>query len=423
MTVSQISVKVPEAAVSVAGVTAYIQALLEQDPQLHQVWVVGEISSAHDRNGHLFLTLQDTETTASIQAVVWRSQRAKLVTSPTAGEQVFLLGQVRVYAARGQYQLNTLQILPAGAGLQALRRRQLYERLAAEGVFDDDLKRSLPPYPRCVAVVTSPQAAAWGDIQKTLKQRQPGLSVLLSPAIVQGAQAPDSIAAALARVAADRRAEVVIVARGGGAREDLDAFDDERVVRALALHPVPVITGIGHERDETLADLAADFCAHTPTAAAERAVPHLAELWAAHDSRQQIVKAALQSAVQMHYEQVADLRRRLEQLHLDQTLQQERQRLNWYRHRLRQGVPNHLQTAQQHCRYLSQTLQSLDPAAVLKRGYAIVRTERDRVLETTAGIEVGDTVQVQLAQGSLQAEVKAVMEPPASAPKAPPAST
>ncbi|MEM7648664.1 MAG: exodeoxyribonuclease VII large subunit, partial [Cyanobacteria bacterium P01_A01_bin.70] len=158
MTVSQISVKVPEEAVSVAGVTAYIQALLEQDPQLHQVWVVGEISSAHDRNGHLFLTLQDTETTASIQAVVWRSQRAKLVTPPVAGEQVFLLGQVRVYAARGQYQLNTLQILPAGAGLQALRRRQLYERLAAEGVFDDDLKRPLPTYPRCVAVVTSPQA-------------------------------------------------------------------------------------------------------------------------------------------------------------------------------------------------------------------------------------------------------------------------
>lgn len=190
---SRIPVAVPDTALSVAGVTDYIQALLEQDPQLNRVWVMGEVSSASDRGGHIFFTLQDTEATAAIQAVVWRSQRSKLVTLPAAGEQVLLLGQIRVYPARGQYQLSTLQLLPAGAGLQALKRRQLQERLTAEGLFDEDLKRPLPDYPQRLAVVTSPQAAAWGDIQRTLQQRQPGMQVVLSPAIVQGFRRPSQL--------------------------------------------------------------------------------------------------------------------------------------------------------------------------------------------------------------------------------------
>ncbi|WP_204141601.1 exodeoxyribonuclease VII large subunit [Halomicronema sp. CCY15110] len=403
---SRIPVAVPDTALSVAGVTDYIQALLEQDPQLSRVWVMGEVSSASDRGGHIFFTLQDPEATAAIQAVVWRSQRQKLTTLPAAGEQVILLGQIRVYPARGQYQLSTLQLLPAGAGLQALKRRQLYERLAAEGVFDEALKRPLPTYPQRLAVVTSAQAAAWGDIQRTLQQRQPGLSVVLSPAIVQGVQAPRSIAQAIERVCQATQAELLIVARGGGAREDLDAFDDEQVVRAIATCPLPVVTGIGHERDETLADLAADVCAHTPTAAAECAVPHITSLWADHAARRQAVSSALQSAVQMHYEDVADWRRRLEQLHLDRQLAQERQRLTWQKQQLRQLIQHRLQAAQQHCQYLAQTVQTLDPDSVLKRGYAVVRAEGDRVIGQADQVTVGQQLQVQLGQGSLTVEVK-----------------
>ena len=403
---SRIPVAVPDTALSVAGVTDYIQVLLEQDPQLSRVWVMGEVSSASDRGGHIFFTLQDPEATAAIQAVVWRSQRQKLATLPAAGEQVILLGQIRVYPARGQYQLSTLQLLPAGAGLQALKRRQLYERLAAEGVFDEALKRPLPTYPQRLAVVTSAQAAAWGDIQRTLQQRQPGMQVVLSPAIVQGAQAPRSIAQAIERVCQATQAELLIVARGGGAREDLDAFDDEQVVRAIATCPLPVVTGIGHERDETLADLAADVCAHTPTAAAECAVPHITSLWADHAARRQAVSSALQSAVQMHYEDVADWRRRLEQLHLDRQLAQERQRLTWQKQQLRQLIQHRLQAAQQHCQYLAQTVQTLDPDSVLKRGYAVVRAESDRVIGQADQVTVGQQLQVQLGQGSLTVEVK-----------------
>lgn len=406
---------VPTAALSVAGVTDYIQALLEQDAQLSRLWVMGEVSSANDRGGHIFFTLQDPEANAAIQAVVWRSQRDKLAMLPRAGEQVFLLGQMRVYPARGQYQLSTLQLLPAGEGLQALKKRQLYQRLAAEGLFDDEHKRPLPAYPECIAVVTSGQAAAWGDIQQTLRQRQPGLRVLLSIATVQGPQAPQAVAAAISRAIRDRRAELILLARGGGAREDLDAFDDEPVVRAIAESPLPIITGIGHKRDETLADLAADACAHTPTAAAAWAVPHIDDLWIEQETRQQRLKGALQSAVQMHYEQVADLRRRLEQQQLYRQIEQEQQRLTWQKQQLRQLVQHRLQTAQQHCRYLSQALQSLDPEAVLKRGYAILR-DRDRLVSAAHQVAVGDHLHIQLAQGELTVEVKAQSTPQSPSP-------
>ncbi|MEL7316482.1 MAG: exodeoxyribonuclease VII large subunit, partial [Cyanobacteria bacterium J06559_3] len=373
-------------------------------------WVTGEVSSANERNDHIFFTLQEPDGSASIQAVVWRSQRRQLATLPVAGEQVFLLGNIRVYPQRGQYQLNAVQVLPAGAGLQALRRRQLQQRLAAEGLFDSELKRPLPTYPNQIAVVTSPQGAAWGDIQRTLQARQPGLPVLLSPAVVQGTQAPSAIMAALDRVVTDGRADLVILARGGGAREDLGCFDSDLVVRAIANCPIPLITGIGHERDETLADLAADVYAYTPTAAAEQAVPHIQDLWTDHAARSQQLKVALQSAIQQRAERVVNLRRRLDQLRLDQTLQQETQRLNWLRQRLAQTVQYRLQTAQQQCQHLHQTLQTLNPESVLKRGYAVVRDDRDRILTSAENVNIDDTLRIQLTEGAIMARVMTVEE-------------
>ena len=399
------SMPFPKEALSVAGVTHYIQTLLEEDPHLHQLWVTGEVASASERHGHIFFSLKEPDGSASIQAVIWRSQRRQLATVPTAGEQVFLLGRMRVYPQRGQYQLNAVQVLPAGKGLQALRRQQLQRRLAAEGLFDIELKRPLPSYPERVAVVTSPQAAAWGDIQRTLQERQPGLSVLLSPTLVQGTQAPTAIAAALDRVSVDGRADVVILARGGGAREDLDCFDDEQVVRAIAGCPIPVITGIGHERDETLADLVADACAHTPTAAAEQIVPHIQDLWTEQYARSYALKLSLQLALRTHDERIATIRRRLEQLHLDQTLQQESLRLSWLHQRFKQTIQYRLQTAQQHCQYLHQTLKTLDPESVLKRGYAVVRAENARIIDASESVKVGDTLSVQFAQGAIRVKV------------------
>lgn len=393
------------AALSVSGVTTYLQAMLEENPHLQRLWVFGEVSSAHERNGHIFCTLTDPEGTASLQAVVWRSRRTQLTTLPAPGLELCVLGQVRLYPQRSQYQLSVLQVLPVGDGLKALRRQQLYQRLSAEGLFDAAGKCPLPPYPRCIAVVTSPQAAAWGDIRRTLRNRYPGLHVLLSPAQVQGAQAPTAIATALNRVAQDGRAEVVIVARGGGAREDLDCFDEEPVVRAIATCPVPVITGIGHERDETLADLVADGCAHTPTAAAEQAVPALEDLWFAHGNRYRALQQALQLTLQQQKDSLGDIRRRLGQLRIDQIIPQAHQQLAWLRQRLHSTVYYQFQSARLHCQHLQQTLQSLNPEAVLRRGYGVLRSEGALVITSAKAVKSGDILQIQLSDGLLYAQV------------------
>ncbi|MGC1307104.1 MAG: exodeoxyribonuclease VII large subunit, partial [Phormidesmis sp.] len=219
-------------AVGVAGLTDYLKLLLEEDPQLRKIWVVGEVSSARNHRQGCFFTLQEPDGSAAVNCVVWRSQLPKLSALPEVGEQVTVLGQIRLYPKRGSYQLTVWQVLPAGEGLQALRYRQLRSRLAAEGLFDLARKRPLPAYPQTLAVVTSPQAAAWGDIQRTLLQRNPNIRVLLSPATVQGQQAPAAIAKAITRVSQDGRADILLIARGGGASEDLACFDDERVVWA-----------------------------------------------------------------------------------------------------------------------------------------------------------------------------------------------
>ena len=401
----------PDTALSVSGLTTYIQAVLEDDPQLQQVWVTGEVSSANRHRSGLFFTLQDPDAEAAINCVVWNSQLAKLAVQPEAGEQLILLGRISLHPQRGSYQLMVWQALPAGEGLRALRYRQLRQRLEAEGLFDSTHKRQLPTHPQTVAVVTSLQAAAWGDIQRTLRRRYPGLRVLLSPALVQGDQAPMSIVQAIQRVERDGRADVMIVSRGGGAVEDMACFNDERVVRAIATCTIPVVAGIGHQRDESLADLAADVCAHTPTAAAEQAVPQLADLYLEHQERMAALNRAVRTCVGMANAQTDRLRDRLQRLHLDQRLRQKAQALNWTRQRLIRSVQQRLQQEMQHCDLLQQKLQTLDPQAVLQRGYAVVRQEDGAIVRAIAHITPTQTLTLQLAHGQVRVQVVEVLEP------------
>lgn len=400
---------VPESALSVAGLTAYIQAVLEQDNQLRHVWVTGEVSSANRYRSGLFFTLHDPDAQAAVQCVVWNSQLDKLITQPTQGEQLILLGRIHVHPQRGQYQLIVWQVLPAGEGLRALRYRQLRHRLEAEGLFDPLRKRSLPAHPKTVAVVTSPQAAAWGDIQRTLRRRYPGLHVLFSPALVQGEQAPASIVHAIERVERDGRADVLILSRGGGAIEDMACFNDERLVRAIAQCTIPVIAGIGHQRDETLADLVADVCAHTPTAAAEQAVPQLAELYAEHQERIFTLKEVMDYYLENTHDRLQRLRSQLRHIRLDRRLAQEQHTLSWMKQRLIQGSTLKIQQATQHCQMLKQKLTSLDPQAVLRRGYAVVRQENGTIARSTATLQPGQNLHIQLEQGQIKVQVTEVL--------------
>lgn len=395
----------PDTTLSVAGITEYIQVLLEENPILRQVWVIGEVSSANQHRSGLFFTLQDTDGTASIKCVAWNSQVSKLMQLPTVGEQIIILGSIRIYPQRGEYQLTVWQALPGGEGLQALRYQQLRKRLLEEGLFDTARKRSLPLHPQTIAVVTSPTAAAWGDIQRTLKQRYPGLQVLFSPATVQGEQAPASIVKAIARVEQDGRAEVLIVARGGGAVEELACFNDERVVRAVAECSIPVITGIGHQRDESLTDLVADVCVHTPTAAAETVVPSLAQLYTQHRQRIDALYDALLASQSQAVHQLQTLRHRLRNLRLDRQLQQEVNQLNWQRQKLLQLTKGRSQQAHQHLELLREKLATLDPKAVLQRGYAVVRQEDGAIARVASKLSIGQELSLQLAQGKVKVQV------------------
>ncbi|NJM94988.1 MAG: exodeoxyribonuclease VII large subunit [Acaryochloridaceae cyanobacterium CSU_5_19] len=411
---------VPPEVLSVKGLTDYIQALLEEDDQLVQVWVEGEVSSASVQRSGIFFTLQDPRDHASIQCVTWHSYSDKLVVQPQPGEQVLVLGRIRLYPQRGQYQLMVWQVLPAGEGLRSLQYRQLRDRLTLEGLFDPFRKRALPRYPQTIGVVTSHQGAAWGDIQRTLKARHPGLRVLLSPTRVQGVQAPEAIVTAIERLIADGRAEVLILSRGGGATEDLACFNDERVVRVIADCPIPVVSGIGHQRDETLADLGADLAAHTPTAAAELAVPRLADWQAYHRACIAHLYVTVNRQLDLAHTALLHQKSRLRRLQLDRRLDREVQVRSRLLQHLSQTVKQQLDHAHQQQQLLQQHLASLDPTAVLRRGYALVQTSEGQTLRTTQALETDQELTIQLAQGSFTARVltcySSDSHPPASHP-------
>jgi exodeoxyribonuclease VII large subunit len=396
---------IPPAVLSVSGFTDYLQSLLEQDEQLAQVWLTGEVSSANRHRSGLFFTLQDPEVEASLQCVIWSSSLEKLAIMPEAGEQVIVLGRVRLYPQRGQYQLVVWQVLPAGEGLRALRYQQLRDRLSVEGIFDPEHKRPIPLHPRVLGVVTSPQAAAWGDIQRTLKSRYPGMRVLFSPSLVQGDQAPDSIVRAIARLEADGRAEAIILARGGGASEDLACFNDERVVRAIFSCSIPIISGIGHQRDESLADLAADYLAHTPTAAAASAVPSLDDLQILHQERQVRLTQCLEARVLDVQNTLQTLQVRLQRIHPERILKQELSKVSSYRLRLLQATRYRLRSHQQHHQFLQEKLATLDPREVLRRGYAIARTLDGPIVRSSTNLKKGQKLTLQLAEGSVRVSV------------------
>ncbi|MEM9090887.1 MAG: exodeoxyribonuclease VII large subunit [Cyanobacteria bacterium P01_F01_bin.53] len=398
-----------ELAIGVAGLTDYLKLLLEENPQLRKIWVVGEVSSARNHRQGCFFTLQEPDGSAAVNCVVWRSQLSRLTALPEVGEQVTVLGQIRLYPKRGSYQLTVWQVLPAGEGLQVLRYKQLRSRLAAEGLFDVARKRPLPAYPQTLAVVTSPQAAAWGDIQRTLLQHNPSIRILLSPATVQGQQAPASIAKAIARVTQDGRADVLLLARGGGASEDLACFDDERVVVAIAQSPIPVITGIGHERDESLSDLVADVCAHTPTAAAEQVVPSLEALYGGQVQYLQRMGQVVSRRLQQAQQEVQQLQTRLQRLRLDRQLDQQQKDIEWQRQRLITSLKQRLQLAQHQHQLLGEKLATLDPEAVLQRGYAVVKTEGAIATSVTA-LPTGTNVAIELSDGQVKATVTEVIE-------------
>ena len=375
--------------ISVAGITFYIKEILEQDYQLQQISVIGEVSSTNLNSGSLYFTLSESDNSASIPCAIWRNTLQNIHHQPQKGEQIIVTGTISFYLPRGNYKLIVNTVYLAGEGIQNLRYLQLRSRLKAEGLFDQKNKRTLPKFPKTLAVVTSDNAAAWGDIKRTIKQRYPLVKILLSPTLVQGEFAPITIVEAIQRVELDGRAEVIILARGGGAIEDLSCFNDERVIRVIADCKIPIITGIGHQRDETLTDLVADYSAHTPTAAAEKVVPNQNQLY---DEYYQIVARIIDA-----------LRTRLNE---------EKANLKSLKNRLKNIPQTSITLDKAIVKYQisKQKLAALNPRAVLSRGYAVVQKTDGKLVNSTTDLSKDQELIIQLNSGKVKVKIMDLFE-------------
>ena len=375
--------------ISVAGISFYIKEILEQDYQLQQISVIGEVSSTNLNSGSLYFTLSESDNSASIPCAIWRNTLQNIHHQPQKGEQIIVTGTISFYLPRGNYKLIVNTVYLAGEGIQNLRYLQLRSRLKAEGLFDQKNKRTLPKFPKTLAVVTSDNAAAWGDIKRTIKQRYPLVKILLSPTLVQGEFAPITIVEAIQRVELDGRAEVIILARGGGAIEDLSCFNDERVIRVIADCKIPIITGIGHQRDETLTDLVADYSAHTPTAAAEKVVPNQNQLY---DEYYQIVARIIDA-----------LRTRLNE---------EKANLKSLKNRLKNIPQTSISLDKAIVKYqiLKQKLAALNPRAVLSRGYAVVQKTDGKLVNSTTDLSKDQELIIQLNSGKVKVKIMDLFE-------------
>ncbi len=357
---------------SVSEVNAAARELLEGS--LPPLWITGEIANlTRARSGHIYFSVRDEE--AQLRCVLWRDQASRLPMAPEEGMAVRVHGRVTLYTRRGEFQLVADRLEAEGEGLWKLAFERLRARLAAEGLLDPARRRPLPGWPARVGVVTSPSGAALHDIITVLRRRAPWTEIVLSGCRVQGEGAAGEVACALDLLCEHAAVDVVIVGRGGGSVEDLWAFNEEEVARAIARCPVPVISAVGHETDITIADLVADFRAPTPSAAAEAAVPDASEVRA----------------------RVRDISRRIGDA-LRRRGERERKEVSTLRRRIERGAHGLLERRRSALRGVAARLDALSPLTTLARGYAIPTSE-GRLLRSTADFEVGQSVSLRVRDG------------------------
>lgn len=385
------------------------RTLLEADPLYSDLWLEGEISDlSRSAAGHYYFNLRDED--GSLKCVLFRNQALRMTQLPTPGADVALHGGLTVYHRTGAVQLSVDHVQPAGLGAAALELEYLRQRLAAEGLFDESRKRPLPAWPKVIGVVTSAHGAAWHDVQSVIARRYPLASLVLSAARVQGDGAAESIVAALEALQRHDWAEVVILARGGGGSDDLAAFNDERVVRAVFACRVPVVTGIGHATDSTLAEDAADLSAPTPSAAAELCVPLLSDLADAVGALRDRLDAAYVGHHQTARDSLHMTSRRLSCTGPAARIGADHAALRAREERLRAAVGDSIAAGNARRETASALLRALDPAAVLNRGYAVLeRVADERPLFATSQAAPGMALRAVLADGELLTTVERVV--------------
>ena len=392
---------------SVSDLTRYMRELLESDEILRDVWVTGEISNlSRPSSGHVYLTLKDSG--AALRCVIWRSTMGRLAVDLNNGLAVEAHGQIGVYERDGTYQLYIDALRPAGEGRLYQEFLRLKARLEAEGLFAEERKRALPERPRLIGIVTSPTGAALQDMLNTLQRRYPLAEVVLAPAAVQGANAPGEIVRGIAALNRVSGVDVILVARGGGSLEDLWAFNDETVVRAVAASAVPVVSGVGHETDFTLSDFAADKRAPTPTGAAVIVTPDVADLRTNLNDLQNQLETAGEDALETARLRLDESARRLERASPDWRVRNERQRMDEMNSRLGRAAAGSLLLRRAHQNGAIARLTALNPQAVLQRGYAIVHTADGTLVRRAAQMKTGQPINLTMVDGEAGARVERI---------------
>ena len=381
----------------------HIRGLIESDYRMGDLWLAGEVANlSQPASGHLYFTIRDAE--AAVRCVMWKQDAARLLRLPKDGEAIEIHGNISVYEAGGQYQLYVDEVRYAGEGELYQQYLQLKERLEAEGLFAEHRKRALPKWPRRIGIVTSSSGAELLDVLNVLRRRYPLVEAIVSPTPVQGEAAPDRIVEAM-HALDDTEPDVVLLVRGGGSVEDLWAFNDERVVRAVVASKSPVVTGIGHETDVLLSDFAADVRAPTPSAAAEIATPDseelvievremrlgLARAWTDYRLRLRTALQAQRSALELASPQAK--------------VDNARQRVDEYLHRATSAIRHEIALQSAAVAGLIHTLHAVGPDTVLARGYALVRNSADgSVVRSVSQVSVGDELQVRVSDGEFGAQ-------------------
>jgi exodeoxyribonuclease VII large subunit len=390
---------------SVSQVTRQVKTLVDGEPLLADLWVAGQVSTFHRASsGHWYFTLIDAE--SELRCVIWKGLAARVPRMPAQGEMVDAHGYISVYERGGYYQFYADTLEPSGIGALWEQFARLKARLEVEGLFNAERKRPLPLRPRCIGVVTSPTGAALQDILKVLRGRYPLVEVVVSPTLVQGQEAPEGIARAIERLNGRPDVDLIIVARGGGSLEDLWSFNDERVARAIAGTRVPVVTGIGHETDITIADLVADVRAPTPTAAAVAVVPDGIALRAWVHGAPLVLQAGVSGRITRLRGQLAHNQHLLRTLHPMRQVAEKRQRLDDRHERLTATIRHRMSLQRASLDIRVALLKGLDASQVLGRGYAMVRVRSTgERLGSVHQVGLGDGVAIEVRDGRLDARV------------------
>ena len=387
-------------ALSVTQLTSYIRRLFDADSVLGRVRVRGELSNFRRHySGHCYFTIKDAG--ASIRCVMFRSRAVSLRFAPADGARVRVSGHVSIYERDGTYQLYADSMTADGQGDLSVAFARLREKLLAEGLFEESLKKPLPLLPRAIGVVTSPTGAVIRDIVSVAQRRHPGIPILLLPVQVQGDEAPAQIVRGIKLLDRSGRVDVIIIGRGGGSVEDLWAFNDERVVRAIAAAVTPIVSAVGHQTDFSLSDFAADLRAATPSQAAELVVPDRTELLRRLQSAQQRLNQSLKHRVirrRLRLERclTSSLFRRPQEL-----LRERMQMLDQCQERLTVSIVKVIERRTRRWQLADEKLNMLNPMKVLQRGYSVVRRPDGAIVRRAETVETGDSLEVWLQEGRL----------------------